>query len=185
MYQSQLDVIDLNDDLSGLQSAQFFIEQIEKRLEQLELEISIKHDFDDWAETARTFASDLGVSRSVDPKRNNCDGFWVEVRERHTGDVIALQVDRLVETDDFIRKWILTGRLFSGKTVNNKGLSEITEIRGYHGIHAQEQSEQIQAGSSDRTFCCWHDGPDSCQCMWCEPQDCGLLFPSSARDRPT
>ncbi|MBT5494604.1 MAG: hypothetical protein HOK54_02565 [Alphaproteobacteria bacterium] len=119
MYQSQLDVIDLNDDLSGLQSAQFFIEQIEKCLEQLELEVSIKHDFDDWAETARTFASDLGVSRSVDPKRNNFDGFWVEVRERHTGDVIALQVDRLVETDDFIRKWILTGRLFSGKTVNN------------------------------------------------------------------
>jgi CRP-like cAMP-binding protein len=63
---------------------------------------------------------------------------------------------------------------------NRLGAVPDNAVRCYEGWYEEESIERCEAGPSDGTFCCGHDGALRCGAGWCEPQDGGLLLSSFA-----
>ena len=100
-----------------LAEIQEFVDQTIESLDGLGLKISVDDDLSNWKRHLEQAPGSIGVSRTLDPAVNDLrpgNSFWVFLVD-DTGEVVACQADRFVITEDFVRDYVRTHRLFGDR----------------------------------------------------------------------
>ena len=100
-----------------LADIQMFVDQTSNHLGKLGLELGADEDLWKWKDLVECAPGSEAPSKTLDPEINDVrpgNSFWVHVTD-NAGDIVACQAGRLIETDDFIREYVCTLRMFGDR----------------------------------------------------------------------
>lgn len=81
------------------------------------LKIEIGDDLRDWKRLMHKVGADYGAAQTLDPSLNWLNpenSFWLFTNDRF-GNPVSCHANRIIETSDFVRQWLINHRLFGNR----------------------------------------------------------------------
>lgn len=101
-----------------LDMIQKFLDMHVARYRHFGMHVNLCNDLQKWKKFAETSPGTGGVTGALDPDLNDLhkgNSFWVYLTD-NDGEIVTCVVYRFMETEDFVRDWIATQRLFGDAT---------------------------------------------------------------------